>query len=52
MRGAFFVSQKDFNFMPEDPNAKRYKTELIVIIVLMVIVAGFIVVQIFPRILS
>lgn len=38
--------------MPEDPNAKRYKTELIVIIVLMVIVAGFIVVQIFPRILS
>jgi len=38
--------------MPEDPentNAKRYKTELIVIIALMIIVAVFIVVQVVPQ---
>jgi hypothetical protein len=38
--------------MPEEPdnlNAKRYKTELIVIIALMIIVAVFIVMQVLPR---
>ena len=38
--------------MPEDPddrNAKRYKTEFIVIITLMIIVAVFIAVQIVPQ---
>jgi hypothetical protein len=34
---------------PENPNTKRYKTELIVIIALMIIVAVFIVVQVMPR---
>jgi hypothetical protein len=34
---------------PDNPNAKRYKTELIVIIALMIIVAVFIVIQILPR---
>jgi hypothetical protein len=34
---------------PNNPNAKRYKTELIVIIALMIIVAVFIVLQILPR---
>jgi hypothetical protein len=34
---------------PENPNAKRYKTELIVIIALMIIVAVFIVIQVLPR---
>jgi hypothetical protein len=34
---------------PDNPNAKRYKTELIVIIALMIIVAVFIVMQVLPR---
>jgi len=34
---------------PDNPNAKRYKTELIVIIALMIIVAVFIVVQVVPQ---
>jgi len=34
---------------PNNPNAKRYKTELIVIIALMIIVAVFIVMQVLPR---
>jgi hypothetical protein len=34
---------------PDNPNAKRYKTELIVIIALMIIVAVFIVVQVMPQ---
>jgi hypothetical protein len=34
---------------PDDPNARRYKTELIVIIALMIIVAAFIVVLVLPR---
>jgi len=34
---------------PESSNAKRYKTELIVIIALMIIVAVFIVVQVIPQ---
>jgi hypothetical protein len=34
---------------PNNPNAKRYKTELIVIIALMIIVAVFIVVQVMPQ---
>jgi len=34
---------------PDNQNAKRYKTELIVIIVLMVIVAGFIAVLVVPQ---
>jgi hypothetical protein len=34
---------------PDNPNAKRYKTELIVIIALMIIVAVFIVVQVMPK---
>jgi hypothetical protein len=34
---------------PDNPNAKRYKTELIVIIALMIIVAVFIVIQVLPR---
>jgi hypothetical protein len=34
---------------PDNPNAKRYKTELIVIIALMIIVALFIVMQVLPR---
>ena len=34
---------------PGDPNAKRYKTELVAIIALMVIVAVFIAVQVVPR---
>jgi len=33
----------------DNPNAKRYKTELIVIIALMIIVAVFIVVQVMPQ---
>jgi|TARA_Y100000294_G_scaffold177399_1_gene202663 hypothetical protein len=37
---------------PNDPKTKRYKTELIAIITLMVIVGIFIVVQIVPRFLS
>jgi uncharacterized protein YpmS len=35
--------------MPEDPNAKRYKTELIVIIALMIIVAVFIAMLVVPQ---
>jgi hypothetical protein len=35
--------------MQNDPNGKRYRTELIVIIALMIIVAIFIVVQIMPQ---
>jgi hypothetical protein len=34
---------------PNNPNAKRYKTELIVIIALMVIVAAFIGVLVVPQ---
>jgi len=34
---------------PYNPNAKRYKTELIVIIALMIIVAVFIILQVLPR---
>jgi hypothetical protein len=34
---------------PDNPNAKRYKTELIVIIALMIIVAVFIAVQVVPQ---
>jgi hypothetical protein len=34
---------------PDNPNAKRYKTELIVIIALMIIVAVFILVQVMPQ---
>jgi hypothetical protein len=34
---------------PDNPNAKRYKTELIVIITLMIIVAVFIAVQVVPQ---
>jgi hypothetical protein len=34
---------------PDNPNAKRYKTELIVIIALMIIVAVFILMQVLPR---
>jgi hypothetical protein len=34
---------------PDNTNAKRYKTELIVIIALMIIVAVFIVVQVMPQ---
>ncbi len=34
---------------PESPNAKRYKTELIVIIGLMILVGTFIVMQVIPR---
>jgi hypothetical protein len=34
---------------PENPNTKRYKTELIVIIALMIIVAVFIEMQVLPR---
>jgi hypothetical protein len=34
---------------PDNPKAKRYKTELIVIIALMIIVAIFIVVQVMPQ---
>jgi hypothetical protein len=34
---------------PEIPNAKRYKTELIVIIALMIIVGIFIAVQVIPQ---
>jgi len=34
---------------PNNPNAKRYKTELIVIIALMIVVAVFIVMQVLPR---
>jgi hypothetical protein len=37
------------NEKPDNPNAKRYKTELIVIIALMIIVAVFIVMQLLPR---
>jgi hypothetical protein len=34
---------------PDNPNTKRYKIELIVIIALMFIVAVFIVMQVLPR---
>ena len=34
---------------PDNPNAKTYKTELVVIIALMIIVAVFIVIQVLPR---
>jgi hypothetical protein len=34
---------------PDNPNAKRYKTELIVIITLIIIVAVFIVMEVLPR---
>ncbi|MFT4580213.1 MAG: hypothetical protein ACI9UO_003068 [Nitrospinales bacterium] len=34
---------------PDNPNAKRYKTELIVIIALMIIVAVYIVVRVMPQ---
>jgi hypothetical protein len=33
----------------DNPSTKRYKTELIVIIALMIIVAVFIVMQVLPR---
>jgi beta-lactamase regulating signal transducer with metallopeptidase domain len=51
LNGIGGVTTKRFKMMedPDNPNAKRYKTEFIVIIALMVIVAAFIVVQVVPR---
>jgi len=51
LNGIGWVITKRFK-MPEDSenlNAKRYKTELIVIIALMIIVAVFIVMQVIPQ---
>ena len=51
LNGIGGVTTKRFKMTedPDNPNAKRYKTEFIVIIALMVIVAAFIVVQVMPR---
>jgi hypothetical protein len=51
LNGIGGVTTKRFRMTedPDNPNTKRYKTEFIVIIALMVIVAAFIVVQVMPK---